>query len=89
MIVTVTMDEVTGEVVSGPEIVTRGFVYMKESEELINEVIEVAEDILEYCYTRRIHDINTIKLKLRDGISKYLYQVTRRSPMVMPIIMEV
>ncbi|MBQ5910775.1 MAG: ribonuclease J [Clostridia bacterium] len=89
IIVTVTMDEVTGEVVSGPEVVTRGFVYMKESEELINEVIEVAEDILEYCYTRRIHDINAIKLKLRDGISKYLYQATHRSPMVMPIIMEV
>ena len=89
MIVTVTMDEVTGEVVSGPEIVTRGFVYVKESEQLIRDVREVAEDILEYCYIHRIHDINSIKLKLRDGISKHLYTVTRRSPMVMPIIMEV
>ncbi len=89
MIVTVTMDEVTGEVVSGPEIVTRGFVYVKESEQLISDVREVAEDILEYCYMHRIHDINSIKLKLRDGISKHLYSVTRRSPMVMPIIMEV
>ena len=89
MIVTVTMDEVTGEVVSGPEIVTRGFVYVKESEQLIRDVREVAEDILEYCYVHRIHDINSIKLKLRDGISKHLYTVTRRSPMVMPIIMEV
>ena len=89
MIVTVTMDEVTGEVVSGPEIVTRGFVYVKESEQLIRDVAEVAEDILEYCYTHRIYDINSIKLKLRDGISKHLYSVTRRSPMIMPIIMEV
>lgn len=89
MIVTVTMDEVTGEVISGPEIVTRGFVYVKESEQLIRDVREVAEDILEYCYIHRIHDINSIKLKLRDGISKHLYSVTRRSPMVMPIIMEV
>lgn len=89
MIVTVTMDEVTGEVVSGPEIVTRGFVYVKESEELIQEVREVAEDILEYCYVHRIYDINSIKLKLRDGISKHLYSATHRSPMIMPIIMEV
>ena len=89
MIVTITMDEVTGEVVSGPEIVTRGFVYVKESEQLIRDVREVAEDILEYCYMHRIHDINAIKLKLRDGVSKYLYSVTHRSPMVMPIIMEI
>lgn len=89
MIVTVTMDEVTGEVVSGPEIVTRGFVYVKESEQLIREVREVAEDVLEYCYIHRIYDINSIKLKLRDGISKHLYSATRRSPMIMPIIMEV
>ncbi len=89
MVVTVTMDAVTGEVVSGPEIVTRGFVYVKESEQLIHEVRDVAEDILEYCYVHRIYDINSIKLKLRDGISKHLYSVTHRSPMIMPIIMEV
>lgn len=89
MVVSITMDAVTGEVVSGPEIVTRGFVYVKESEQLISEVRDVAEDILEYCYVHRIHDINSIKLKLRDGISKHLYSVTHRSPMIMPIIMEV
>ena len=89
MIITVTMDEVTGEVVSGPEIVTRGFVYVKESEQLIREVRDVAEDILEYCYVHKIYDINSIKLKLRDGISKHLYSATHRSPMIMPIIMEV
>ena len=89
IIVTVTMDEVTGEVVSGPEIVSRGFVYVKESEQLIRDVKTVAEDILEYCYVHRIYDINSIKLKLRDGVSKYLYTQTHRSPMVMPIIMEI
>ncbi len=89
IIVTVTMDGVTGEVVSGPEIVSRGFVYVKESEQLINEVTEVAEDILEKCYMNRIRDWNTIKLRLRDGVSKYLYSATRRSPMVLPIIMEI
>jgi ribonuclease J len=89
IIVTVTMDSATGEIVSGPEIVSRGFVYVKESEQLINDVTEVAEDILEKCYMNRIRDWNTIKLRLRDGISKYLYSATRRSPMVLPIIMEI
>jgi ribonuclease J len=89
IIVTVTIDSATGEVVAGPEIVSRGFVYVKESEQLIKEITEVAEDILEYCYIHRIRDWNSIKLKLRDGISKHLYGTTRRSPMVLPIIMEV
>lgn len=89
IIVTVTMDSVTGEVVAGPEIVSRGFVYVKESEQLIKEVAEVAEDILEYCYIHHIRDLNAIKLKLRDGVSKHLYGVTRRSPMILPIIMEI
>ena len=89
IIVTVAIDSVTNEVVSGPEIVSRGFVYVKESEQLIKDVTLVAEDILENCYIHRIRDYNTIKLRLRDGISKYLYSNTRRSPMILPIIMEV
>ncbi len=89
IIVTFTMDTATGEIVSGPDIVSRGFVYVKESEELIREITTVAEDILENCYIRRIRDRNTIKLKLRDGISRHLYETTRRSPMVLPIIMEI
>ena len=89
IIVNVAMDSVTGEVVSGPDIVSRGFVYVKESEQLLRDVTEVAEDILENCYIHRIRDRNAIKLKLRDGVSKYLYEITRRSPMVLPVIMEV
>ncbi len=89
VIVTVTIDSVTGEFVAGPEIVTRGFVYVKESEQLIKDATLVAEDILENCYIHRIRDFNAIKLKLRDGISKHVYETTRRSPMVLPIIMEI
>lgn len=89
IIVTVAIDSATGEVVSGPEIVSRGFVYVKESEQLIKDVAEVAEDILENCYIHHIRDWNAIKLRLRDGISKYLYENTRRSPMILPIIMDV
>ncbi len=89
IIVTVTIDSATNEIVAGPEIVSRGFVYVKESEQLIKEVTLVAEDILENCYIHRIRDYNAIKLRLRDGISKHLYSNTRRSPMILPIIMEI
>ena len=89
IIINVAMDSVTGEVVSGPDIVTRGFVYVKESEQLLSDVAVVAEDILENCYVHRVRDRNAIKLRLRDGVSKHLYEITHRSPMVLPIIMEV
>lgn len=89
IVVTVAMDEVTGEVISGPEIISRGFVFVKESEQLIRDVTVVAEDILENCYVHRVRDRNGIKIKLRDGISRYLYENTRRSPMILPIILDV
>ncbi|MBR3961602.1 MAG: ribonuclease J [Clostridia bacterium] len=89
IVITLTMDSVTGEVVAGPEVVSRGFVYVKESEEIMGRVNMLAEDILERCYVNRIHDWNGIKLKLRDGVSKFIYERTHRSPMILPIIMEI
>lgn len=89
IIIVLAMDMVTGEVVSGPDIVSRGFVYVKESEELMAEITELSSDILERCYFSNINDRNAIKGKLRDGVSKFLYEKTRRSPMILPIIMEV
>ena len=89
IVLTVTIDSVSGEVVSGPEVVSRGFVYVKESEELMASVNTLAEDILEMCYIKGIHDFNGIKLKLRDGISKFIYENTHRSPMILPIIMTI
>lgn len=89
IIIVLAMDVVSGEVVSGPDIVSRGFVYVKESEELMSEITELSEDILEKCYISNIYDRNAIKGKLRDGVSRFLYEKTRRSPMILPIIMEV
>lgn len=89
IIIVLAMDAVAGEVVSGPDIVSRGFVYVKESEELMSEITELSCDILEKCYLSNIYDRNAIKGKLRDGVSRYLYEKTRRSPMILPIIMEV
>ena len=89
IIIVLTMDSVTGEVVAGPDVVSRGFVYVKESEELMTDITELSCDILERCYINNNHDWNAIKLKLRDGVSKFLYERTRRSPMILPIIMEI
>ena len=76
IIVSVAIDKVTREVVSGPEVVSRGFVYVKESEELMSEITELSCDILEKCYLSNIYDRNAIKGKLRDGVSRYLYEKT-------------
>ncbi len=89
IIIVLTMDSATGEVVSGPDVVSRGFVYVKESEELMDEITELSCDIIEKCYMSRNRDWNAIKIKLRDGVSRFLYERTRRSPMILPIIMEI
>ena len=89
IIVAVTLDSVTREVVAGPDIVSRGFIYMKESEELISEINNLVWDIMDRCYYQNIRDWATIKIKIKDGVSKFLFSRTKRSPMVLPIIMEV
>lgn len=89
IIVGVSIDSVTREIVAGPDIVSRGFIYMKESEELIQEISDLVWDILDRCYYQNIRDWATIKNKIKDGVSRFLFTKTKRSPMVLPIIMEV
>ena len=89
IVVGVSIDKFTREVVSGPDIVSRGFVYVKESEDLINEIKDVVCDVLERCYVNNVRDWTTIKTKIKDGVSRFLFTKTKRSPMVLPIIMEV
>jgi len=89
IVVVMTMDSVTHEVIAGPEVISRGFVYVKESEELMEDITEAACKAIESCYLSRNHDWNSVKIRVRDNVSKFLYERTRRSPMVLPIIMEV
>ncbi len=89
IVVALTIDSATSEIVSGPEVVSRGFVYVKENEQLIDDAREIACDILEKCYLSRVRDYGTIKTRLRDGVSRFVYEKTRRSPMVLPIILEI
>ena len=88
-VVVITMDASTGEVVAGPDLISRGFVYVKESEKLLDDAKEVACQALSDCYVNGIRDWSAIKIKVRDAISKFLYEKTKRSPMILPIIMEI
>ncbi len=89
MTVVVTMDSDTSEVISGPDIISRGFVYVRESEELIEDAREIAMWAIENCLDNDIRDWATIKSRMRDEISRLIYERTKRSPMILPIIMEV
>lgn len=89
LIVVITMGRYSNEVLAGPDIVSRGFVYMKESEDLIDEARDVVRESLDDCIGRNITDWNKIKNNVRDNLSEFLWKRTRRSPMILPIIMEV
>ena len=89
VIVAVCIDRESGMIVSGPDVVTRGFVYVKESEELINAAREVAVEAIEAQTDGGYFDWNSIKASIRDEISHLMYERTKRSPMILPVIMEV
>ena len=89
IVVVATVDGATGEMVSGPDIVTRGFVYVREAETLIDEIRETARRALENCCRHTRCDWATMKSRVRDDLSRMLFQKTKRSPMILPIIMEV
>lgn len=89
IVVVMTMSAADGTLLTGPDIVTRGFVYVKESEELLNELQSVASQILFDCESRRITDWATIKSSVKGGLSSFLFKKTKRNPMILPIIMEV
>ena len=87
LVVVAAIDSIMGQVVSGPDIVSRGFVYVKESEELIDEARELAYRVLaEEC--RNHADWTTMKNRLRDDLSRMVFQRTKRSPMILPILMD-
>ena len=89
IIIVASLDVYDGHVISGPDIVSRGFVYVRESEGLLDEVRRLALGILEDCAEKNIHEWGVIKNRLREEISKLISQRTRRSPMILPILQEV
>lgn len=89
IIVVATIDAHDGYVVSGPDIVSRGFVYVKDNEDLMNAARDLACRVIDEQYDNRYHDWNSVKTKLRDEISHLMYEKTKRSPMILPIFMEI
>lgn len=89
IMVVMAIEQETGEVVSGPDIISRGFVYMRESEELIEELTVIVQDTLEDCMFRHITDWSKIKGRVKDDLGDYLWKRMRRSPVILPVIMEV
>ncbi len=88
MIVVVTLERHSNVVLAGPDIVSRGFVYVRESEDLMDHAREVVENALDSCLDRNITDWGKIKNVIKDALSDFLWKRTKRSPMILPIIME-
>ena len=89
VVVVLPYSEYTHTLVSDPQIVTRGFIYVKEAEELMEELKRVATESADQCAAQHITDWTAIKSKVKNNISGYLYKTTRRSPMILPVITEV
>ncbi|HNR03490.1 MAG TPA: ribonuclease J [Bacillota bacterium] len=89
IVVVVTISKETGQVVAGPDIISRGFVYVRESEDLMEEARGVIKDALAKCEEKQITEWGTIKSEVRDSLREFIYERTKRNPMILPIIMEI
>ena len=89
IIVVLTLERRTNRLLAGPDIVSRGFVYVRESEELMDDARKAVSEALEKCLKGRHTDWNKIKLVIRDAMNDYIWKKTKRRPMVIPIIMDV
>jgi ribonuclease J len=87
--VVVTINKRQKTVVAGPEIISRGFVYVRESEKLLEEATKIVQQILEKCMEDKVIEWSSLKLKMRESLNQFLYEKTRRKPMILPIIMEI
>ena len=89
IIVVASIDRKRSTIVSGPEVITRGFVYVRENEDLIEDTCQEARKIIEDCLSRKKWDWNTIKTNVREGLRKSIYGKTKRNPVILPVFMEV
>ncbi|HPL99870.1 MAG TPA: ribonuclease J [Bacillota bacterium] len=89
IVVVVTISKETGQVVAGPDIISRGFVYVRESEDLMEEARGVIKDALAKCEEKQITEWGTIKSEVRESLREFIYERTKRNPMILPIIMEI
>ena len=88
IVVCVNLSSEDGSVLTGPDIITRGFIYVKESGDMMEELQEVVLEALDRCRRKRVRDWNAIKTAIKNDLSGYLYKTTKRNPMILPVIME-
>ncbi len=89
MIVVLALDQASGELTAGPDIVSRGFVYVREADELMDEARATVQSTVERCLERNIVDWGKLKSSIRDDLTDFIWKRTKRRPMILPIIMEV
>ncbi len=89
IVVIINLSSADGGLISGPDIITRGFIYVKESEEMMRELKEIVMNSLERCTSNKISDFVTIKSTVKNELSHYLYKKTKRNPMILPVITEI
>ena len=89
LVVVMTIDSTSGVVIAGPDIVSRGFIYVKEAEDLMEQLRTQCQISLDICLDEGIHDWNGIKAAIKTELSDYLFRKTKRSPMILPVIMEI
>ncbi|MCX7657268.1 MAG: ribonuclease J, partial [Oscillospiraceae bacterium] len=89
IIVVATIESESGTILAGPDIVSRGFVYVRESEELMNQARALLSKTLQQCLDNDTKEWNAIKTKLKDVLSDFIFSKTKRTPMILPVIMEI
>ena len=89
MIVVMTLERHSNVVLAGPDIVSRGFVYVRESEDLMEEAQRIVDEAVQGCLEKHVSDWGKIKNIIRDSLSDFLWKKMKRNPMILPIIMEV
>jgi len=87
--IVVSISQETGELLSGPDIISRGFVYMRESSDLLEGARNIIVDVVNDCASKQVTEWTTIKGRIKKAIRNYLYQNTKRSPMILPIIIDI
>src|SRR5690606_38667002 len=89
LVVVVTLSKSEGKILSGPDIISRGFVYVRESEGLLEEANKIVANTLSRLMSENVNEWASLKTQVRDALGRFLYEQTRRRPMILPIIMEV
>ena len=89
VVVCVNLSSMDGSILSGPDIITRGFIYVKDAEDLMEALRYLVIDTLEHCRARRVKDHSAIKAAIKNDLSAYLFKTTRRNPMIIPVLTEI